>query len=54
MAEEIKAELGIDASVIEGARGEFSVRVDGKIVAEKSSDDFPSPDACVAAIRAAL
>ena len=44
MAALIKQDTGADTSVEPGGRGEFSVWVDGKKVAEKSSRGFP-PDA---------
>ena len=54
MAALIKAETGIDPAVVEGARGEFSVRVDGHVVAQKSKTGFPSEDQVVQAVRTAL
>ena len=54
MAEEINEMLGVQARVIEGARGEFSVRVNGRIVAEKTGDHFPTPSQCVEAVKTAL
>jgi hypothetical protein len=50
----IKDGLGVEAAVVEGARGEFSVRADGRIVAQKSSRGFPDDEAIVAAVRTAL
>ena len=50
MAAILKDELDIDATLIKGARGEFSVRVDGEIVIEKRGDDFPMPQRCVDAV----
>jgi predicted Rdx family selenoprotein len=50
----IKAETGVDSTVVEGARGEFSVRVDDHIVAQKSRTGFPSDDQVVQAVRAAI
>lgn len=54
MADAIKAALNIDAAVISGAKGEFTVRVSGKVVAQKSRDDFPTPEHCVKQVRAAI
>ena len=54
MAALIKAATGIDPAVVEGARGEFSVRVGGQIVAQKSKTGFPSEDQVVQAVKAAL
>ena len=50
MADEISEELGMAANLVEGARGEFSVRVDGEIVIQKERDSFPTPPQCVDAI----
>lgn len=51
MADQIKSELGIEVKIVEGARGEFTVRVDDTIVARKTYDDFPTDEACVDAVR---
>lgn len=40
--------------MVEGARSEFSVRVDEDVVAEKSRTGFPSDDQVVRAVREAL
>jgi len=53
VAARIKADLGFDADVVEGRRGEFSVWVGDAKVAEKSGHDFPADDAIVAAVRRA-
>jgi hypothetical protein len=50
----IKAATGADPAVVEGARSEFSVRVGGHIVAQKSRAGFPTDDEVVQAVRAAL
>jgi len=50
----IKAATGVDPAVVEGARGEFSVRVGDHVVAQKSRTGFPSDDEVVQAVRAAL
>jgi hypothetical protein len=50
----IKAATDIDPAVAEGARGEFSVRVNDHIVAQKSKTGFPSDDQVVDAVQAAL
>lgn len=55
MAEELKRELGLDAELIPGDRGEFTVWVDRRQVASKHHDgEFPSGDEAVQAVRAAL
>ena len=53
MAARLKTDLNLDADIIEGARGEFSVWVGDRKVAEKSAGVFPSDDAIVAAVRGA-
>ena len=53
MADEIRDTLGIETQLVAGARGEFSVRIDGQVVIQKSGDDFPTPEQCVNAVRRA-
>jgi hypothetical protein len=50
----IKDATGVEPSVVEGARSEFSVRVGDRVVAEKTRTGFPSDEAIVDGIRAAL
>jgi hypothetical protein len=50
----IKQELQLDTDVEPGGRGEFTVWVDGKKVAEKSRTGFPTEPALIDAIRHAL
>jgi len=50
----IKQDLQLDTDVEPGGRGEFTVWVDGKKVAEKSRSGFPTEPALIAAIRHAL
>lgn len=54
MADEIRDKLNIEAALIPGGKGEFTVRVDGLIVAQKSGDDFPSPAQCLLQVKSAL
>ncbi len=54
MAEMIKTELGIEAELQEGDRGEFTVRVDDKVVAKKGWLRFPQNEKVLAAIRQEL
>ena len=54
MAAEIERTVGIGAELVSGARGEFSVRVDGQIVAQKAGGELPSPIDCVERVREAL
>ena len=50
MAALLKEDLDVDATLVEGARGEFSVRVNGDIVIEKRGENFPLPARCVDAV----
>lgn len=50
MAELLREDLDVEAILVEGARGEFSVRVNGNIVIEKRGDNFPLPARCVDAV----
>jgi hypothetical protein len=52
VAAQIKQDLGLDAELVVGRSGEFTVWVDDKKVAEKQVY-FPDPDDVVDAIRAA-
>ena len=54
MAALIKSELGVDAELTEGGRGEFTVWVGEERVAQKDSSGFPSEDEALAAVRRAL
>ncbi len=54
MAAELKRELGLDATLVVGSSGEFTVWLDDKLVAEKQHGQFPSPDDVVAAVEASL
>ena len=54
MAAELKKSTGLDAELKVGSSGEFTVWMNDKVVAEKKLGRFPSPEECVAAIKAAL
>jgi hypothetical protein len=54
VAAALQSALGIEADLIEGDRGEFSVWVDSRRVAVKQNDEFPSENAVIAAVRAAI
>ena len=41
-------------SLVEGKRGEYTVWVDSRQVLDKAGGDFPSEDAVVKAVQAAL
>ena len=53
MAAEVKRETGLDAQLVIGGAGEFTVWVDDTLVAEKKLGMFPSPEAVAAAVKAA-
>jgi hypothetical protein len=50
----IQDALGVDAELQEGARGEFSVWVGEKRVAQKGPEGFPSEEEALAAVRKAM
>jgi predicted Rdx family selenoprotein len=50
----IKDALGADAEVVPGGRGEFTVWVDDKKVAEKTRSGFPAENVLVETVRKAL
>jgi predicted Rdx family selenoprotein len=54
VAAELKRAVGLDAKLLVGGSGEFTVWIDDRKVAEKKGGAFPSPEECVAAVRAAL
>jgi hypothetical protein len=53
VAAELKKEIGVDSTLEVGSSGEFTVWVDGKMVAEKRWGRFPSPEDVIAAVKAA-
>lgn len=53
MAALIKDELGVDAELSEGGRGEFTVWVGDEVVAKKDTQGFPSDEDALAAVRRA-
>ena len=50
----IKDRLNQDAVIEPGGRGEFSVSVDGRIVAAKTRTGFPADAAIIESVRLAL
>jgi predicted Rdx family selenoprotein len=50
----IKEKLNQDAAIEPGGRGEFSISVDGKKVAEKSRTGFPGELTIIESVRTAL
>ena len=53
MAELLKAEPGVDVSLVDGKRGELTVLVNDRVVAKKGWFTMPSPEKVQAAVRAA-
>lgn len=53
MAAALREALGVEATLVVGDGGEFTVWVDGRKVAEKRFMTFPAPEAVVEAVRAA-
>ena len=45
------AEKGVTVEVADGNRGELSVAVDGRTVAQKQGDTLPTQDEVLAAVR---
>jgi hypothetical protein len=54
VAAELKRQVGVDSQLLVGGSGEFTVWIGDKLVAEKKMGQFPSPEAVVAAVKAAL
>ena len=54
MAALIKQELQLETDLEPGSRGEFSVWIDGRKIAEKTRTSFPTEPAIIAAIKEAL
>ncbi len=52
MAAELKKATGMDAQLLVGNAGEFTVWVDDRKIAEKASGRFPEPAEVIAAVRA--
>lgn len=53
MAALIKQQLNVETELEPGARGEFSIWVDGKKIAEKSRSGFPTESEIVDLIKTA-
>ena len=54
MAELLKRELGVEAELIEGDRGEFTIWVGDRVVAKKGWVRFPPDGRVLASVRQAL
>jgi selenoprotein W-related protein len=53
VAAKLKQELDLDTDLVVGHSGEFTVWVDGKVIAQKERGAFPEPADVVTAVRAA-
>jgi hypothetical protein len=53
VAAEVKRETGLEAQLVVGNSGEFTVWLDDQLLAEKKLGMFPSPEAVAAAVKAA-
>jgi len=53
VAAQLERDLGVATELVVGGSGEFTVWVEGKLVAEKQRGMFPEPAAVVAAVREA-
>ena len=53
MAAELKKAVGVDAELVPGNAGEFTVWLDERKIAEKTAGRFPEPAEVLAAVRAA-
>ena len=54
MAAEVKRATGLDAQLLIGGSGEFTVWLDDQLVAETKMGRFPSADAVVEAVSKAV
>jgi selenoprotein W-related protein len=50
----LKDELGVETTLIKGSSGIFEVAVDGKVVASKGRDGFPTEQEVVDAVSRAV
>jgi hypothetical protein len=53
VAEVLRKEPGLKVELVDGNRGEFTVLVDGRVVAGKQGHDMPPVEEVVAAVRKA-
>ena len=51
MAAALKNEPGLQVQLVDGAKGELTVLVDGKEVARKQGDNLPPVEEVVAAVK---
>jgi hypothetical protein len=53
VADALRKEPGVEVALVDGSRGEFTVLVDGQVVAKKGLISKPSVDEILKAVRAA-
>ena len=51
MAATLKKEPGLDVQLVDGNKGEFTVMVDRKVVAQKGGDSLPDVNEVVARVH---
>jgi len=54
VASALKQAFGVEPTLVSGGRGEFTVWLDGRKIADKVHGEFPTEAEVVAAARAAL
>jgi hypothetical protein len=53
LAVALRKEPGVQVELVDGNRGELSVSVDGRTVAQKQGDSLPTEEQVLAAVRGA-
>jgi hypothetical protein len=53
VADALRKEPGVEVSVVDGNRGELTINVDGRVVAQKSGDKLLDPEQVRAAVLGA-
>jgi hypothetical protein len=54
VAAELKKAVGVEAQLLRGDSGEFTIWLDDQLVSEKKNGQFPSPESVVEAVKAAM
>jgi hypothetical protein len=54
VADALRKEPGVEVELVDGNRGEFTVLVDGRVVAKKGLISKPSVDKVLKAVREAM
>jgi len=50
----LRRQLGVEVEVVDGERGEFTVLMDGRVLANKKGEALPGVDQVVEAVRDGL